>query len=863
MNAIQSVLLSNMPTFNRNKPDVLRLIMTDTHGSSKRVAYLASVEYDRITRSGSMDKVVCVDTIPPMHHKVMKLAFFVHTIKVKDPVAIILSKVIPCKCFTRMSHDVWESLFKAPSAIRVAKARNAKERDRLIQTQKSALSLESTLRNWILASLLGGYEHVTPDSRPLGVIRDLLYGIFSPIEENNPDRPCYLWFFAFTKVASPMINFAIRDFLLNAIEDLPALKRQLGSLFDVTQFRYIVIYAMDTVRRWFGALDPGVLRQSFYHARAIQNDESLTRGQRELKACHEITIFGTMRSMMKVAHEKMLGLVAYDGSETSIEHSLKTQRGDVPLRSLRVSRETIRKSEHTRDVLFDDEEEEEEEDDEANCAPGADPEDKEEARDAKYNEEQARLIEQDCDEYDSDEYIDDANEDSDDARREEANARVVNPIQTGYSQFIIDRFVRRDRIKAKAAQRKANGLDLTRYLSQQHIDALTKLCEAHVAYYTMNHWDYVTADTVMACVDSFTAFGIEQDIVDIIIKMCGHMRRREYSDKDTVLQLKSLKRNSPYAYSLLQCSVDITLNAQKIVVVANLPADYTNHQIHALSQRFKVTRAQTSLCVEDQSCFLYYCKGCYTIHSLVRDFKSPFKQRYASGWRDVYFSYELEDGMCGSRRPVHPGTGNFKCHEHPLCKIPMVGRVVRFSEKLFCLCPNCGALMRVDPANGEVTEKGLVCCLCTDRVRQSRVVTKTKLLESLGISNDTVSCFRCSKDKQLRNTESIFMYGYDLFLCSRHHSVYLARSLHTQQLTLRDREMTREEIVQFVISESRKRQERSTRISLRNNKGKSKPKNKRRGASATTQMTSTSASRTGFSHLKLYMNKRGKKKKAR
>jgi hypothetical protein len=93
MNAIQSVLLSNMPTFNRNKPDVLRLIMTDTHGSSKRVAYLASVEYDRITRSGSMDKVVCVDTIPPMHHKVMKLAFFVHTIKVKDPVAIILSRL--------------------------------------------------------------------------------------------------------------------------------------------------------------------------------------------------------------------------------------------------------------------------------------------------------------------------------------------------------------------------------------------------------------------------------------------------------------------------------------------------------------------------------------------------------------------------------------------------------------------------------------------------------------------------------------------------------------------------------------------------------------------------------------------------
>lgn len=893
---LDSVLFRSMPPHNRSDIQVFRSIMNDNGCASYYIAYLASIHHDRLMLGvESLDRVVCVSTCPPLYHKVVKSAFFVHTIKVKEPIAVMLSKVIPCKCRTRMFHDVLEGLFKAPSAVRIAKARNNKERQRLLQVQRDKRELETTSRNWTLASLLGGYEHVTPSTRPSGNMRKLLYSMFSSLSSsevvdssNCRERPCYLWFYGLTRSASRVLNFAIRDYLVHAIDDIPALKRQLGSLFDVDEFKKITISTMNTVRSWFRDLDPDRLKETFANAWTIQNDASITLTRR-MKKVAEFPIFAEMSALVAQGHARILR-IAYDGSQTSLEHTLKSNRGAVPLRALSVSDKIISKYSNEEeekkkdewswlDGVGEDEEEDEEEEDEDVKEPPmkkvkrSDPDDPLSVIDSEDEWEAGQKHREDVSlgassSSSSDEYLDNEQEDSDDAQREEDISRVINPILEGYTSFISKRFARRDQRKAISSQRKTTGLVLDRYLSQSHIEALSRLCDAHVIYHTKNHLDYVTADTITVCITAFETFGVDKSTIERILKLCGHIRKGDYSGKDTTVQLRSLKRTQPYAYSLLQGSVDIVKNAQRVLVMSNLTVDVTNHQIQALSNRFRFTRTLPVLMIEEKSCYLYYCNGCFNIFSLVRDFNSPFKQRYSFGYREIYFNYEEGDAYCSTKKSVLLNSTHNKCHLHALCKIPLLGRLVRFTGKFYLLCPNCSAVMVLDPTNCAVTTKGPVCCTCTEALVDSRIVTKTKLLQWVGIPDDqcAVKCLKC--DKELSNSDTIFIYTPGIFLCSRHHSPYIAKAMDEYLNYKTDN--TVKDVRRFLLIKLKERTERASRMAMRNNKGRAKRKRPSVIASSSSSssrhhITNTSAAAAttkscSFSYLKRVLTARKKRK---
>jgi hypothetical protein len=134
------------------------------------------------------------------------------------------------------------------------------------------------------------------------------------------------------------------------------------------------------------------------------------------------------------------------------------------------------------------------------------------------------------------------------------------------------------------------------------------------------------------------------------------------------------------------------------------------------------------------------------------------------------------------------------------------------------LCPKCGCIMVVDSTNCAVTPQGMVCCACTEQLRDALVVTKSKLLASIGIPIDqqTVKCFKC--DKELVSSDSIYVYGHNLFLCRRHHSPYLAKEIasHTS--------LSLDETKQLILDHLARKQTRVNRVAIRHNKGRGAPK---------------------------------------
>lgn len=184
-------------------------------------------------QNGLGRRVVCPRTIPPLQSRIIDLVFLQAINTVKDPVTKLLNKAVNQRCMIRKFGKVALDVFKTSDEAVV------------------------TLRLLLLTSLLGNYEHARPSSRPDPGVRAWLYKTF---EGFLPDVWQTSFHLRLYTVAPHLMLFVLREYLVYALDDDPALKAHYNTFANFDRFKTTVVQCMDEVRVWF--------------ARNIQNERS-------------------------------------------------------------------------------------------------------------------------------------------------------------------------------------------------------------------------------------------------------------------------------------------------------------------------------------------------------------------------------------------------------------------------------------------------------------------------------------------------------------------------------------------------------------------------------------------------------------
>jgi hypothetical protein len=162
-------------------------------------------------------------TIRCLHRRMLQVATCDQISTVKSKIAYVLSKLIPQRCMTRKFGAVCLARFrKSPS-------------------------LGIKVQHLVLCSLLGNYLHCDAASRPRFETRRALMQLLA-LDASTSMAP---WFVTILLKASHLVEFALRDYLVFAIEDNPSLLEHVKLLFQWDAFREIVVDTMNRIRSYF------------------------------------------------------------------------------------------------------------------------------------------------------------------------------------------------------------------------------------------------------------------------------------------------------------------------------------------------------------------------------------------------------------------------------------------------------------------------------------------------------------------------------------------------------------------------------------------------------------------------------------
>jgi hypothetical protein len=259
---------------------------------SSTTSYTAAVQADRLlltVPAGEPDVVVCEQTLRCYHRRMILLATCEQIASVKSRIAYIMSKTIPQKCMTRKFGAVCMNLF-------------AQSRD-----------TERKVKQLLLCSLLGNYRHCSPDSRPIADARLRLYYLLDIHAEESA------WFRSLFQQCGHVVAFAIRDYLVYAIEDNPSFVQHMNQMFDWQEFRTIVTNTMDRVRRYISFS----VRISQTGARPAPFTES-SSGAVSHVLCSDL------HSIVNPAHDRLL-TICYKRWNSNIASALTSAAKLLPL----------------------------------------------------------------------------------------------------------------------------------------------------------------------------------------------------------------------------------------------------------------------------------------------------------------------------------------------------------------------------------------------------------------------------------------------------------------------------------------------------------------------------------------------------
>jgi hypothetical protein len=389
----------------------------------------------------------------------MTAAFFEHIGRISDPLVQCISKCIKCKCRTRKSSAVWKRKTNIPAGLskKLHMASNETERKLYTSIIASRSHIYSTFSTWMLCSLLGNYQHSNPDTRLKNPkTRRFVYDLFQT-EDHAPfvaELMSRCW---------NLNNFAIREYMVYAIRDMPAFERELNTMFDVYVFEQQVIDAMDSYRAWF--------------ANELENRQLV------LDMCtysvHGVTstglsaFFDATKQHFETHHDN---IKPYYASIPTVERELEVRRSqnEVPLIPLPV--EVLAREQSSS----------------SDAGAAAVDACEENGRGYEELDDWAAVLDG-VDSNGSTEWSDD-DEDS------------FDPNTDAYTQRHLDAFDARDREKMAQSQRKLRGIDFTKYMPALHIHHMREVVRKHVNKH-VSSLTYVQTDTLLFVIKYARVFG--------------------------------------------------------------------------------------------------------------------------------------------------------------------------------------------------------------------------------------------------------------------------------------------------------------------------------------------------------------------
>lgn len=239
------------------------------------------------------DAVIQPLTLPNLQHEVFQVALCVPINSVTSKVCRVLSKTIVQRCMTRKFGSVCLHDFRV-------------ETNRKNETVYDGRLVMEQVRQLVLCSFLGNYEHCTPSSRPMREARKFLYDqMFHP---SGGAAAATEWFYNFFHHCSHVIVFALRDYLVFAFEDNPALCAHFNALTSFDEFKSVTCDAMDEVRGFF-------------------------RDNHRLMEAGDNRAFHQLNRLIAPHHEKILK-VSYKRMSASVIPSIVAVRKSLPMQPI-------------------------------------------------------------------------------------------------------------------------------------------------------------------------------------------------------------------------------------------------------------------------------------------------------------------------------------------------------------------------------------------------------------------------------------------------------------------------------------------------------------------------------------------------
>lgn len=239
--------------------------------------------------------------------------------------------------------------------------------------------------------------------------------------------------------------------------------------------------------------------------------------------------------------------------------------------------------------------------------------------------------------------------------------------------------------------------------------------------------------------------GLSSAIRKLLIVLCNAHQQPGTNPQRFREHLHILATRQPHAYNILQTLAAIQAELLQIRVVEDLPVSYTTYQIAAIQESYGL--AATDLL--QSNLYFTYCPYCFTIYSNIRDPHPVFKASYDEGYRDCVVDLHTNEIYCRRDKTNHRGT----CGVKPLEQIFLLGRTLRYGNKVLFLCPQvgCGKIMSFDPSVAAHTARGWACCKCSQVVAQ--------------VSKEKYACTLCGVDE----IKDGYHYPHGVVLCKKHH----------------------------------------------------------------------------------------------
>jgi hypothetical protein len=766
-------------------------------------------------------------TLPDFSNQIQNLPFFDDIAEVRDPTIAMLSKVLNCACHSRKygtsaengmfespdDTEMYEALLEQSQAENQTRQARARDRKHFIERYRNITSRRDQFKLIILCSLLGNYRHVRAEDRLLD--EDARFALYNelqgPLEDgvfrSRPEDDA--WLQSILHQAPMLMIWCIREYLVFALLNDPALLDSVRDTMQFDVFRSITARAMATIRHYLAhhlvmkqANACQALEQTATQplCRCINKIKNVRKGQakRKRSPCryqqhtwlHDINVLllPFKAEMLRITYRKHdIGILPF-------------LRGtSVRVRAPLIPRQLNHQEKAARHK------------------------DQEDLEQARLQHQRQQDNEQMC-------------QSMQEVLPVAAAAAAAEATQAFFSSRVEnkqDAAVQHASDLAatdKARQAKAttiNQADVFHFISPAQFAFLSQLCSESIRNGRVA--------SLVQMVQSFTHCAkIPTAVVDSILTFidmyqCGGMTKRALLE-----WIVQFAHSQPHAYNLIQVSAEMikmealrqtstvgvmpthVLRRQiarcQVKTLDSLQADdihqlgvceerinyftrsldretkestrdllvHTIQELESIREvilerlkRVQLEWTRASQPVEPSFVNLHTCDVCNEVASNVRG-PHPDKKYYRWGLDSVKLNFTTNQLHCHRARMNHKG----RCFDKPLIPTNLLGIRHMHGKKAYQLCVQCADIMIPDSTTCTSTRDGLLCSMCSLDRFKIRVKQQPDLDQwSKRLHRVCLICNQRTRTK--RNT---FLYPFDLVCCHRHHRRFMIHSAHAAML---------------------------------------------------------------------------------